>query len=126
VERVVSMSSTGHITTTDFDENGAVVRVTVHKLDEYEATRFINEFKAYLTNSGKNRIVMDYSEVEFVSSAGLGAMITTSNVVGEFEGKMVLTGINENVMQVMKLTKLNRLLKIEKDLAKAQKQVLKK
>jgi anti-sigma B factor antagonist len=119
------MSSSGHISTTDFDENGAIVRVTVHKLDEYEATRFINEFKAYLTNSGKRRIVMDYSEVEFVSSAGLGAMITTSNAVGECEGKMVLTGVNENVLQVMKLTKLNRLLTIEKTLAKAQKQVLK-
>ncbi len=119
------MSSSGHISTTDFDEHGAVVRVTVHKLDEYEATRFISEFKAYLTNSGKRRIVMDYSEVEFVSSAGLGAMITTSNAVSECEGKMVLTGINENVLQVMKLTKLNRLLKIEKTLDKAQKQVLK-
>ena len=99
--------------------------MTAHKIHEHESTRLIEEFKAFLTSSGKSRIVMDYTEVEFVSSAGLGAMITTSRVAVEGGGKIVLTGINENVMQVMKLTKLDRLLKIEKTLAKAQKVVLK-
>ena len=83
------------------------------------------EFKSYLSNSGKLRIVMDYTDVEFVSSAGLGAMITTSKAASEVGGKMVLTGINENVLQVMKLTRLDRLLSIEKNIAKAQKRVLK-
>tara|TARA_R110002096_G_scaffold173781_2_gene348052 strand:+ start:222339 stop:222701 length:363 start_codon:yes stop_codon:yes gene_type:complete len=117
--------NTGLIDTTEFDDDGAVVRVTAHKIHEHESTRLIEEFKAFLASSGKSRIVMDYTEVEFVSSAGLGAMITTSRVAVEGGGKIVLTGINENVMQVMKLTKLDRLLKIEKTLAKAQKVVLK-
>jgi len=117
--------STGHIQATDFADNGAIVRIVDHKLHEHESSQLIEEFKAYLTNSGKRLIVMDYTEVEFVSSAGLGAMITISRAVTELEGKMVLTGINENIMQVMKLTKLDRLLNIEKTLAKAQKQVLK-
>lgn len=118
-------TSSGLIDATEFDESGAVVRVMAHKIHEHESSRLIEEFKSYLANSGKLRIVMDYTEVEFVSSAGLGAMITTSKAAGEVGGKMVLTGINENVMQVMKLTRLDRLLTIEKNLAKAQKRVLK-
>ena len=117
--------NTGHINTTDFSDTGAVVRVMDHKLHEHESTQLIAEFNAYLTNSGKRLIVMDYTDVEFVSSAGLGAMITVSRAVTELEGKMVLTGVNDNIMQVMKLTKLDRLLMIEKDLAKAQKRLLK-
>lgn len=117
--------NTGFLETTDFDENGAVVRITAHKIHEHESSRLIEEFKSYLANSGKLRIVMDYSDVEFVSSAGLGAMITTSKAAGDVGGKMVLTGINENVMQVMKLTRLDRLLTIEKNVVKAQKRVLK-
>lgn len=111
---------------TEFDDKGAVVRITVHKLDEFESKRLSEEFNAYLSNSGNNRIVMDYSDVEFVSSAGLGAMITMSKAVGNVEGKMILTGINDNVMQVLKLTRLDKLLKIEKTMAKAQKIALKK
>ena len=117
--------NTGHINTTDFSDTGAVVRITDHKLHEHESTQLIAEFKAYLTNSGKRLIVMDYSDVEFVASAGLGAMITLSRTVTDLEGKIVLTGINDNIMQVMKLTKLDRLLDIEKTLAKAQKKLLK-
>jgi anti-sigma B factor antagonist len=117
--------STSHIEATDFSDNGAVVRVTDHKLHEHESSQLIAEFTAYLNNSGKRLIVMDYTDVEFVSSAGLGAMITISRTVVELEGKMVLTGINDNVLQVMKLTKLDRLLSIEKTLAKAQKKLLK-
>lgn len=117
--------STGHIEVTDFADNGAVLRILDHKLHELEATQLVAEFKAYLNNSGKRLIVMDYTDVEFVSSAGLGAMITISRTVSELEGKMVLTGISDNIMQVMKLTKLDRLLSIEKTLAKAQKKLLK-
>lgn len=125
-EGVLFMSTnTGLLETTDFDESGAVVRINAHKIHEHESTRLIEEFKSYLANSGKLRIVMDYTDVEFVSSAGLGAMITTSKAAGDVGGKMVLTGINENVMQVMKLTRLDRLLTIEKNVAKAQKRVLK-
>jgi len=118
-------STTGHIDATDFSDTGAIVRITDHKLHEHEASQLITEFKAYLNNSGKRLIVMDYTDVEFVSSAGLGAMITLSRTVVELDGKMILTGINDNVMGVMKLTKLDRLLKIEKTLAKAQKKLLK-
>ncbi len=117
--------STGHLNATDFSDNGAIVRVTDHKLHEHEATQLIDEFKAYLKNSGKRLIVMDYTEVEFVASAGLGAMITISQSASEQGAKMVLTGINDDILGVMKLTRLDRLLKIEQSMAKAQKYLLK-
>lgn len=117
--------SSAHIETTDFADNGAIVRIIDHKLHEHESTQLVAEFTAYLNNSGKRLIVMDYTDVEFVASAGLGAMITTSRLVDELDGKMVLIGINDNIMQVMKLTRLDKLLTIEKNLAKAQKKLLK-
>jgi len=117
--------STGHLNATDFSDTGAIVRVMDHKLHEHEATLLIEEFKAYLKNSGKRLIVMDYSAVEFVASAGLGAMITISQAASDCDAKMVLTGINDDILGVMKLTRLDRLLKIEQDMSKAQKYLLK-
>ena len=117
--------NTAHINTTDFSDAGAIVRVIDHKLHEHEATRLIEEFRAYLKNSGKTLVVMDYSAVEFVSSAGLGAMITISQAASEQGAKMVLTGINDDILGVMKLTRLDRLLKIEQNMTKAQKYLLK-
>ncbi len=116
---------TGMLDSTDFADIGAVVHVKTHKIHEHESTRLIEESKAYPKNSGKLRIVLDFTEVEFVASAGLGAMITMSRATDEAGGRLMLVGVNDNIMQVMKLTKLDRLIKIEKDLVKAQKKLLK-
>ena len=48
-----------------------------------------------------------------------------TDAVNEAGGKCVVTGLNENVMGVLKLTKLDKLFTIEKTLAKAQKRLLK-
>ncbi|MFK7759493.1 MAG: STAS domain-containing protein [Phycisphaerales bacterium] len=118
-------SYTSHMSITEFEDTGAVVRLTVNKIDEHEAGLLISEFGAFVKNNERNRIAMDYTEVDFVASAGLGAMITMYRAVNEAGGKCVVTGLNENVMGVLKLTKLDKLFTIEKTLAKAQKRLLK-
>ncbi|GEM_PF-1662526 len=116
----------GHMTATEFADKGAVIKVTAHKLHEHESKLLIDEVHAYLENSGVNLVAMDYSAVEFISSAALGAMVTISkDVKARNKGRFVITGLNDDATKVMKLTRLDRLIDIKPDMTKAQKFLLK-
>lgn len=113
------------ISCTEFAEQGAVVRVTTNKLHEHESALLIAEFRAYLESSGRNLVVADFEAVAFLSSAGLGAMVTLNTELAKRGGRLVMINLSPDTLQVIKLTRLDKLIPIGKDLADAQKKLLK-
>ncbi|MHA7813013.1 MAG: STAS domain-containing protein [Phycisphaerales bacterium] len=118
-------NDTALIQPTEFADNGAIVRVTVTKLHEHESALVIQEMKAYLDSSERNLIVADFEQVQFISSAGLGAMVTMNTELAKRGGRLVMINLSDDAMQVIKLTKLDKLIPVEKSLEKAQKRLLK-
>ncbi|MBO6740152.1 MAG: STAS domain-containing protein [Phycisphaerales bacterium] len=116
---------TALIQSTEFSEHGAVIRVCATKLHEHESSLLIQEMKAYLDSSDRNLIVADFQSVEFISSAGLGAMVTMNTELAKRGGRLVMINLSDDAMQVIKLTKLDKLIPVEKSLEKAQKRLLK-
>jgi anti-anti-sigma factor len=122
----VAMADTSTlISCTEFSDHGAVVRVTTHKLHEHESSMLVAEMKAYLDASERNLIAADFEQVEFISSAGLGAMVTMNTELAKRGGRLVLLNLSDDAMQVIKLTKLDKLIPVAKDLKGAQKTLLK-
>lgn len=117
--------SAGLIHATELGESAARVRITTHKLHEYESQRLSSEVDAYLENSGTASVLLDLEEVEFISSAGLGVLITIGKKVDAKGGRYALTNVSDEVLKVLKLTRLDRHLKIMKDDAKGVKFVTK-
>lgn len=64
---------------------------------------------ADLARSGKSRIVVDMSGVDFIDSSGLGALVTGHKVAREAGGDLRVANVGEQVAAVMKLTNLDRL-----------------
>jgi len=118
-------NDTALIQATEFADKGAIVRVTANKLHEHEATLVIQEMNAYLDSSQRNLIVADFEPVQFISSAGLGAMVTMNTELAKRGGRLVMINLSSDAMQVIKLTKLDKLIPVEKNLEKAQKRLLK-
>lgn len=116
---------TALIQPTEFADKGAIVRVTANKLHEHESTLVIQEMRAYLDSSARNLIVADFEAVQFISSAGLGAMVTMNTELAKRGGRLVMINLSDDAMQVIKLTKLDKLIPVEKNLEKAQKRLLK-
>jgi anti-sigma B factor antagonist len=58
------------------------------------------------------RIALDLSRVMLLASAGLGALINLHKQCLEAGGKLVVFGLREEIEDLMKLTKLHRLLNI--------------
>ena len=53
------------------------------------------------------KLLLDFSTVQYLSSAALGMLITLNKRVAETKGKLVLCSIRPQIYEVFKITKLN-------------------
>ncbi len=65
-----------------------------------------------LLGAGRQYFVVDLGEVSFVDSAGLGALVRLYKRVRIGEGDVRLARVSPNVMQILDLTRLNRVFDI--------------
>ena len=71
-------------------------------------------FKQALTEAaedGSKRIIIDLSNVEFMDSAGLGALVSLHRLIGE-EGTVAISGAQSGVTTILNLTQLDRIFQV--------------
>ncbi len=59
------------------------------------------------------RILLDFKNVEHLSSGALGMLITLNKQVNERQGRLVLANIHPQIYEVFKITRLNKLFNIQ-------------
>jgi anti-sigma B factor antagonist len=64
---------------------------------------------------GRRKILLNFKNVEFLSSAALGKLITLNRKLQSAGGKLVLCEIDPQIYEVFEITKLNKLFTIVKD-----------
>jgi anti-sigma B factor antagonist len=64
-----------------------------------------------LVSKGNRRIVLDLSDVTFIDSSGLGALISSLKAIGG-DGELVLSGACEAVVSMFKLTRMNKVFRM--------------
>lgn len=62
-------------------------------------------------NNGYKLVVVDLSEVTFIDSSGLGALISSLKTVGQ-EGALAISGARSTVMTTFRLTRMDRVFKM--------------
>ena len=63
---------------------------------------------------GRRKILLNFKNVEFLSSAALGKLITLNRKLQSAGGKLVLCEIDPQIYEVFEITKLNKLFTIHK------------
>jgi len=58
------------------------------------------------------KILLDFSNVDHLSSAALGMLINVNNRIKQQNGQLRLASIRPQIMEVFEITKLNKLFKI--------------
>ena len=56
-------------------------------------------------------IVLDMSDVTFIDSSGLGALIASLKIIGD-DGELVLCGARDTVESMFKLTRMNKVFRM--------------
>lgn len=83
-----------------------MVKILNPRLDVRAVTEFKKRMAEYISG-GSHLIVLNISNVEFVDSSGLGAMVSVLKLLGE-DGRLVICGTREPVMRMFKLTRMNK------------------
>lgn len=82
------------------------------RLDTTTAPLLEGELKHSL---GSNAVlIFDFSELEYLSSAGLRVLLAAQKVMNR-QGRMLLRNVNEMIMEVFEITGFSEILTIEND-----------
>lgn len=84
-------------------------------LDENNIQIIGNQLFGLIEEDGRKKIVLDFSNVEYLSSAALGKLITLNNKAKSAKGKLRLCGIRPDIYEVFAITKLNTVFDIKED-----------
>jgi anti-sigma B factor antagonist len=70
-------------------------------------------------DGGSTRVVVDLTDVGFMDSSGLGALVAGLKKARQEGGDLRLTGVNHQVATVLELTNLDRVLQVHASLGEA-------
>jgi len=85
-------------------------------LDEANIDKIGQELFGLVDQDGRTSIVLDFSLVEYLSSAALGKLITMHKKVTAAKGKCALCNIQKDILDVFKITQLHKVLLLCDDL----------
>lgn len=97
----------------NINQNREAEKLTVAiegRLDTTTAPIFENELEDML--NGVTELVLDMTELEYISSAGLRVILKIQKIMSN-QRKMKIIGVNESVMEVFEITGFSDILNIE-------------
>ena len=89
------------MTITKTAENGTLRIALEGRLDTNTAPRLETELKTSL--SGISELELDFSGLEYISSAGLRVLLAAQKTMSR-QGKMTIRNVNETIMEVFEIT----------------------
>ena len=74
-----------------------------------------DQLTALVNDPARKKLVVNFDKVEFMSSAALGMLVTLQRKARAAAVKLVLCGIDPQILEVFKLTKLDKQFVIRAD-----------
>lgn len=113
--------------------DGGTRRIDIEEVGEATIVRFVDkrildetniqiigsQLAGLVDDDGRRKIVLDFSHVEYLSSAALGKLITLDKKIKAVKGKLRLCGIRPEIHEVFKITRLDKIFTICDDQEKA-------
>ena len=94
--------------------NVSVVRFKDQKIIDPEAIQELGqELFDLVEKEDRKKIVLNFSNVEFLSSAALGKLITFEKKSKRHDSELILTNISPEIFQVFSITNLDKLFQIK-------------
>ena len=92
------------LASTDID-TARIITVLANRIDAAMAIRFKEDMRQ-MTLSAPDRVIVDLSEVDFIDSSGLGAIVAAMKQLREGQ-RLELAGLTPTVNKVFRLTRMD-------------------
>ena len=92
------------------ESNGKIIFAIEGRVD----TTTSSELQAVLTAdvNNTNEMVIDCSDLIYISSAGLRVLLSVHKAMNKKSGKFVLTNVSEDIMEIFEITGFSNILNI--------------
>jgi anti-sigma B factor antagonist len=97
--------------TIDKQEKYFLIKMGEEKVDSTVAPRLKSDLITYQAEGAKN-LILDLSDVKYIDSSGLSAMLIGNRIFSEHGGLFVIASINEHVMKLIKISQLDTVLNL--------------
>jgi anti-sigma B factor antagonist len=95
----------------DKNEQYSILKLQEEKLDSSLSPALKSEFVT-LNAEGIKNIIIDLSEVKYVDSSGLSALLVGNRIYNEDGGIFILASLNDHVMKLIRISQLNNVLNL--------------
>ena len=109
--RRLDVNEVGDVTVVRFRDQKIIEDINIQELGQ-EMFRLVEE-------DHREKLLLNFSSVDFLSSAALGKLITLDKKVKSHGGVLKLSNIRPEIFEVFTITKLDRLFDIKDDEADA-------
>lgn len=84
-------------------------------LDEQNIQAIGDQLFSLVDELGRRKVLLNFRNVEFLSSAALGKLITLDRKLKAVKGKLILCSIAKEIQEVFEITRLDRVFTMHKD-----------
>lgn len=91
-------------------EGTSLTLVLEGRLDTVTAPQLESELRGSL--DGIDKLILDFTSLEYISSAGLRILLSTQKIMNK-QGGMVIRNVNEDVMDIFDITGFVDILTVE-------------
>ena len=104
----------------DYGQDAIMVTLKYEKILEDSDIQSLEEsILPIIEENDKIKFVINFCNVKFLSSAMLGLLIRINKLISEKNGQLRLCSINDKIMGVFKITRLDKVFAISDDPIKA-------
>lgn len=94
------------------EEKGDIVIVRIKgRLDAASSPQLEKQINSII-DAGHFKLLLNFADVEYLSSAGMRLMLSVSKKLKHLEGKVVACALNDEVMDVIKMAGFHQVLEL--------------
>ena len=94
------------------NQNGEVTVVAIDDRLEADTVEAFRTSMHDLAEQGQVKLVLDFSNISFVDSSGLGGLVSAVRKFRQHDGDIKLACINDNVRPLVEIVRLHRIFDI--------------
>jgi anti-anti-sigma factor len=95
----------------DKEEKYSLIKIKEEKLDSSVASNFKSDLVT-MQAEGVQNMVIDMSEVKYIDSSGLSALLVGNRVIGENGGAFIIAAPTEHTEKLIKISQLDKVFDI--------------
>ena len=98
---------------TSYLQDGTLTIALTGEIDHHCAKQYIQAITAKIEAYTPQICILDFHEVTFMDSSGIAVVINSLRNMSKIEGKLALSGLNQQPMRVFRTSGIDKLVNIQ-------------